>query len=318
MNKSDSIYVAGHRGLVGAAVVRELGSQGYENLVLRTRDEVDLLDFEQVNDLLAAEQPSYVIDAAAKVGGILANDTYAADFIRDNLRIQTNLIEASYTHGVEKFVFLGSSCIYPRSAPQPMREEYLMSGPLEPTNEWYAVAKIAGIKMCQAYRKQYGFATICLMPTNLFGPGDNFDLESSHVLPALIRKFHDAKLAGSESVTIWGTGTPRREFLFVDDLAKAVIFLAENYDKGEIVNVGVGEDISIADLASLVARIVGFDGRLEFDDSKPDGTPCKLLDVSRLSSLGWQAKTTLHDGIVQTYAWFAENLAEGSSNKYGT
>ena len=286
MNKSDSIYVAGHRGLVGSAIVRELERQGYENLVLRTREEVDLLNFDQVNEFLAAEQPSYVIDAAAKVGGILANDTHAADFIRDNLRIQTNLIEASYAHGVKKFVFLGSSCIYPRLAPQPIREEYLLSGPLEPTNEWYAVAKIAGIKMCQAYRKQHGFNAICLMPTNLYGPGDNFDLNSSHVLPALIRKFHDAKVAGSESVTIWGTGTPRREFLYVDDLARAVIFLAENYHDNEIINVGVGEDISIADLASLVARIVGFNGKLEFDHSKPDGTPRKLLDVSRLMSLG--------------------------------
>jgi GDP-L-fucose synthase len=306
MNKSDSIYVAGHRGLVGSAIVRELARQGYENLVLRTRDEVDLLNFDQVNEFLAAEQPGYVIDAAAKVGGILANDTHAADFIRDNLRIQANLIEASYAHGVKKFVFLGSSCIYPRLAPQPIREEYLLSGPLEPTNEWYAVAKIAGIKMCQAYRKQHGFNAICLMPTNLYGPGDNFDLKSSHVLPALIRKFHDAKVAGSESVTIWGTGTPRREFLYVDDLARAVIFLAENYDDGEIINVGVGEDISIADLASLVARTVGFSGKLEFDHSKPDGTPRKLLDVSRLRSLGWQPKTTLDDGIARTYAWFTE------------
>jgi len=306
MNKSDSIYVAGHRGLVGSAIVRELGRQGYENLVLRTRDEVDLLDFDQVNEFLAAEQPGYVIDAAAKVGGILADDTHPADFIRDNLRIQTNLIEASYAHGVKKFVFLGSSCIYPRMAPQPIREEYLLSGPLEPTNEWYAVAKIAGIKMCQAYRKQHGFNAICLMPTNLYGPGDNFDLQSSHVLPALIRKFHDAKVAGSESVTIWGTGTPRREFLYVDDLARSVIFLAENYDDGEIINVGVGEDISIADLASLVARTVGFNGKLEFDHGKPDGTPRKLLDVSRLMSLGWQPKTTLDDGIARTYAWFTE------------
>jgi GDP-L-fucose synthase len=284
MNKSDSIYVAGHRGLVGSAIVRELERQGYENLVLRTREEVDLLNFDQVNEFLAAEQPSYVIDAAAKVGGILANDTHAADFIRDNLRIQANLIEASYAHGVKKFVFLGSSCIYPRLAPQPIREEYLLSGPLEPTNEWYAVAKIAGIKMCQAYRKQHGFNAICLMPTNLYGPGDNFDLKSSHVLPALIRKFHDAKVAGSESVTIWGTGTPRREFLYVDDLARAVIFLAENYDDGDIINVGVGEDISIADLASLVARTVGFSGKLEFDHSKPDGAGCVQINVSWLAT----------------------------------
>ena len=317
MNKSDSIYVAGHRGLVGSAIVRELERQGYENLVLRTREEVDLLNFDQVNEFLAAEQPSYVIDAAAKVGGILANDTHAADFIRDNLRIQTNLIEASHAHGVKKFVFLGSSCIYPRLAPQPIREEYLLSGPLEPTNEWFTVAKIAGIKMCQAYRKQHGFNAICLMPTNLYGPGDNFDLKSSHVLPALIRKFHDAKVAGSESVTIWGTGTPRREFLYVDDLARAVIFLAENYDDGEIINVGVGEDISIADLASLVARTVGFSGKLEFDHSKPDGTPRKLLDVSRLMSLGWQPKTTLDDGIVQTYAWFTDCFSEDGADECG-
>jgi len=304
MNKDDLIFVAGHRGLVGSAIVRELRAQGFENLLLKRRQEVDLLVKSEVSDLFERDRPSIVIDAAAKVGGILANDSYPADFIRDNLRIQTNLIEAAHQNGTEKFVFLGSSCIYPKLAPQPMREEYLLTGPLEPTNEWYAVAKIAGIKMCQAYRKQHGFKAICLMPTNLYGPGDNFDLKTSHVLPALIRKIHEAKLAGSESVTIWGTGTPRREFLFVDDLADAVVFLTGHYDSAQIVNVGVGEDISIADLAMMISRIVGFQGVLEFDTTKPDGTPRKLLDVSRLTQIGWRAKTDLDEGIRQTYAWY--------------
>jgi GDP-L-fucose synthase len=317
VNKSDLVYVAGHRGLVGSAIVRELRRQGYENLLLRRRDEVDLLDYEQVKELFAAEKPRYVFDAAAKVGGILANHTYAADFIRENLRMQTNLIETSHAHGVENYVFLGSSCIYPRLAPQPLREEYLLSGPLEPTNEWYAVAKIAGIKLCQAYRKQHGFNAICLLPANLYGPGDNFDLESSHVLSALLRKFHEAKLAGSESVTIWGTGAPKREFLYVDDLAKAVLFLAENYDDGEIINVGVGKDIAIVDLALLIAQTVGFEGTLDFDRSKPDGMPRKLLDVSKANALGWKAATSLEDGISQTYSWFTENVAEAGCNGSG-
>ena len=308
MNRDDLIYVAGHRGLVGGAIVRELQKEGYENLLLRGREEVDLVDNVQVRELLETERPAIVIDAAAKVGGILANDTYPAEFIRDNLRIQTNLIEAAYDFAVQKFVFLGSSCIYPKNSPQPISEDSLLTGPLEPTNEWYAIAKIAGIKMCQAYRKQYGFNAICLMPTNLYGPGDNFDLQTSHVLPALIHKFHEAKKAGGDSVTIWGTGSPSREFLYIDDLASAVVFLARNYDEEEIVNIGVGEDIRIENLAKLISRIVGFEGSLEFDTSKPDGTPRKLLDVSRLHSLGWQSTWSLKDGIAKTYDWFISNF----------
>jgi GDP-L-fucose synthase len=318
MNKDDLIFVAGHRGMVGSATVRELKRQGFDNLVFRSRDEVDLLDFKQVDNFFSTEKPRYVIDAAAKVGGILANDTYAADFIRDNLRIQANLIEAAHKHGTEKFVFLGSSCIYPKLAPQPMREEYLLTGPLEPTNEWYAIAKIAGIKMCQAYRKQHGFNAICLMPTNLYGPGDNFDLKTSHVLPALIRKVHEANVAGSESVTIWGTGKPRREFLHVDDLADAIVFLAENYNSKEIINVGAGEDIAIEDLAVLISNIVGFEGALTFDTDMPDGTPRKLLDVTRLQNLGWTPRITLNDGIAETYAWFLENSAVSATIEGGS
>lgn len=307
MNRDATVFVAGHRGLVGSAVVRALRRQGYDNLLLRTREEVDLTDDRVVRDFLASERPDLIIDAAARVGGILANDSYPADFIRDNLRIQTNLIQYAFEAGVGKFVFLGSSCIYPKMAPQPMAEDALLTGPLEPTNECYAVAKIAGIKMCQAYRRQYGFDAICLMPTNLYGPGDNFDLETSHVLPALIRKFHEARQRGDESVPVWGTGNPRREFLYVDDLADAVVFLAGNYSDERIVNVGVGEDIRIGDLAELVADVVGYQGALEFDPSKPDGTPRKLLDVSRLSALGWQAKWSLRDGITATYDWYVEN-----------
>jgi GDP-L-fucose synthase len=247
--------------------------------------------------------------AAARVGGILANATYPADFIRDNLAIELNVIEAAYRHDAKKLQFLGSSCIYPKSAPQPMKEEYLLTGPLEPTNEWYAVAKIAGIKLCQAYRQQYGFNAISLMPTNLYGPGDNFDLKSSHVLPALIRKFHEARIQNSREVVIWGTGSPRREFLHVDDLASAALFLMEHYDESEIVNVGTGSDITIADLAGMIQRTTGFQGKLIFDTSKPDGTPRKLLDVSRLNHLGWRASIALEDGIESTYRWFVENSA---------
>jgi GDP-L-fucose synthase len=309
MNKDDLIFVAGHRGLVGSAIVRELRRQGFENLLLKTRQEVDLLVQPEVRDCFDREQPSIVIDAAAKVGGILANDTYPADFIRDNLRIQTNLIEAAFDYKVRKFVFLGSSCVYPKHAAQPINEDELLKGPLEPTNEWYAIAKIAGIKMCQAYRKQHGFNAICLMPTNLYGPGDNFDLQTSHVLPALIRKFHEAKQTGADAVEIWGTGSPRREFLYVDDLANAVVYLAQNYDDGDIINVGTGEDIRIRDLAALVARSTGFDGTLRFDTTKPDGTPRKLLDISRLRGLGWQSTWSLEDGIGKTYEWFQSNEA---------
>jgi len=309
MNESDLIFVAGHRGLVGAAIVRELRRLGFKNLLLKTRQEVDLLVDTEVRELFEREKPAVVIDAAAKVGGILANDSYPADFIRDNLRIQTNLIDASFNHGVRKFVFLGSSCIYPKLADQPISEAELLGGPLEPTNEWYAIAKIAGIKMCQAYRKQHGFNAICLIPTNLYGPGDNFDLQTSHVLPALIRKFHEAKQAGADSVEIWGTGSPRREFLYVDDLANAVVYLANNYDDGDIINVGTGEDIRIRDLATLIARTIEFDGTLRFDTTKPDGTPRKLLDVSRLRGLGWKPTWSLEDGIAKTYEWFQSNEA---------
>ena len=285
MQKSSKIFVAGHRGLVGSAITRYLKSQGYENIILRTRAELDLLNAASVNSFFAKEHPEYVFFAAAKVGGILANSTYPADFIRDNLVIQNNVIDAAYRHGKVKLQFLGSSCIYPKLAPQPLKEEYLLTGPLEPTNEWYAIAKIAGIKLCEAYRQQYGFNAISLMPTNLYGPGDNFDLQSSHVLPALMRKFHEGKINHASEIVLWGTGTPKREFMHVDDLASAAVFLMENYDEKQFINVGVGEDISIADLAKLVASVVEFRGKWTFDTSKPDGTPRKLLDVSRLHAL---------------------------------
>jgi GDP-L-fucose synthase len=308
MRKDSKIFVAGHRGLVGSAIVRHLQQQGYGNLLLRTRNETDLTDSSEVRVLFERERPEYVFLAAAKVGGILANSTYPADFIRDNLAIQVNVIDSAYCCGVKKLEFLGSSCIYPKLAPQPIKEEYLLTGPLEPTNEWYAVAKIAGIKLCQAYHQQYGFNAISLMPTNLYGPGDNFDLKNSHVLPALIRKFHEAKLNGDREVTIWGTGSPRREFLHVDDLASAAVFLMNNYDRPEIVNVGVGDDITIAALAGLVKQVVGFEGALSFDTTKPDGTPRKLLDVSRLENLGWRASISLEEGVASTYRWFLENV----------
>lgn len=314
MNRDDSVYVAGHRGLVGSAVVRELERQGFDNVIARTRSEVDLTNENQVRDFLQATRPRIVIDAAARVGGILANDTYPAEFIRDNLRIQTNLIQFAYEAGAEKFVFLGSSCIYPKFAEQPMREDALLTGPLESTNDAYAVAKIAGIKMCQAYRRQFGFDAIAIMPTNLFGPHDNFDLETSHVLPALIRKFHEAKQSGDATVTIWGTGTPRREFLYVDDLANAILYLIDHYSDGDIINVGAGKDISIRELAELVSEVVGYDGELRFDTEKPDGTPRKLLDVLKLESLGWQPRWALRDGIAETCRWFRDNLA-GESGK---
>ena len=306
MNKGAKIYVAGHRGLVGAAIVRALQSASYENLLLRSRNDLDLTDQTAVRDFFQANKPEYVFLSAAKVGGIHANNTYPAEFIRDNLLIQSNIVDSAYSSSVKKLLFLGSSCIYPKLAPQPMKEDCLLTGPLEPTNEWYAIAKIAGIKMCQAYRRQYGFNAISLMPTNLYGPGDNFDLEKSHVLPALIRKFHEAKEQDLSQVVVWGTGTPRREFLYVDDLADAALFLMDNYDDEHIVNVGVGEDVSITELAELVSKIVGYHGSIIYDTSKPDGTPRKLLDIAKLNALGWRAKIQLEEGIETTYQWYKE------------
>jgi len=306
MTKESKIFVAGHRGLVGSAILRRLKTEGFVNLVIRTRGELDLRDQAAVNRFFEEERPEYVFLSAAKVGGILANSTYPADFIRDNLQIQTNVIDAAYHSGSKKLLFLGSSCIYPKHAPQPMKEEHLLTGPLEPTNEWYAIAKIAGIKMAQAYRRQYGFNAISLMPTNLYGPGDNFDLETSHVIPALIRKFHEAKVRGEPHVVVWGTGAPRREFLHVDDLADAAVFLMQNYDGEAFVNVGVGQDISIRELAELIREVVGFEGEIRFDTSKPDGTPRKLLDVSKLNALGWRARIPLRAGLRQTYQWYVE------------
>lgn len=304
MEKDAKIYVAGHRGLVGSAIVRKLRAEGFTNLLLRTRTELDLTRQAEVEAFFAAERPTYVFLAAAKVGGILANDTYGGDFIRDNLLIQTHVIEAARQANVQKLLFLGSSCIYPKFAPQPMPEDCLLTGTLEPTNEPYAVAKIAGLTMVKAYRRQYGFNGISLMPTNLYGPGDNFDLNSSHVLAALLRKFHEAKLTNAPTVTVWGTGKPRREFLHVDDLADAALFLMEHYEGEQPINVGVGEDISIGELASLVREIVGYAGDIVYDTTKPDGTPRKLLDVSRLHALGWQARIGLREGISATYIWY--------------
>jgi GDP-L-fucose synthase len=310
MNKDSRIFVAGHRGLVGSALVRCLRSQGYSNLLLRSSAELDLRDQGAVEQFFSSERPQFVLLAAAKVGGIHANDTYPADFLRDNLQIQTNVIDSAYRHGVSKLLFLGSSCIYPKHAPQPMPEDCLLTGPLEPTNEWYAIAKIAGVKMCQAYRRQYGFNAIAVMPTNLYGPGDNFDLQSSHVLPALIRKFHEAKQRGDAEVVVWGTGTPRREFLHVDDLAQACVFLMQHYGDAQPLNIGWGEDISILELAGLISEIVGFKGQLRFDTTRPDGTPRKLLDVSRLRALGWQPQIRLREGIAATYRWFIDHSGD--------
>ena len=345
MQKNERIFVAGHKGLVGSAIVRKLRSEGYSNLVLRSHQELDLMRQAEVETFLKAEKPEYVFLAAAKVGGILANNTYPAEFIYENLLIETNVIHSSYEAGVKKLLFLGSSCIYPRDCPQPMKEEHLLSGKLEPTNEPYAIAKIAGIRMCQSYNRQYGTRFISVMPTNLYGPGDNFDLETSHVLPALIRKFHEAKtsdesrvtsdkrpndgtkdaaltlkrsapLTSSERsersspgsfVTLWGTGTPRREFLHVDDLADACVFLMNHYEDSEIINIGVGKDISISELADLIKDIVGFKGAIRYDRTKPDGTPRKLLDVSKLRALGWQPKISLREGIERTYRWYVED-----------
>jgi GDP-L-fucose synthase len=302
-----SIFVAGHRGLVGSAICRRLEQDG-ASVITASRDEVDLTSRAAVDTFFAENEIEQVYLAAAKVGGIYANDTYPAEFIYDNLTIQTNVIDSAWRAGIKKLLFLGSSCIYPKQAPQPMTEDCLLTGPLEPTNEWYAIAKIAGIKMCQAYRKQYGFEAISVMPTNLYGPGDNFDLKTSHVLPALIRKFHEARMSGEESVTVWGSGTPRREFLHVDDLADACVFLMQNYGAPEIINVGWGQDISILELAELIKRVVGFEGRVELDASKPDGTPRKLLDTSRLSSLGWNPSIELEAGIRDTHDWYAKHV----------
>ncbi|HEY3518051.1 MAG TPA: GDP-L-fucose synthase [Gammaproteobacteria bacterium] len=310
MNKEASIFVAGARGLVGAAICRALAARGFLRVLAPSRGMLDLRDRAAVNRFFTSERPDYVFMAAAKVGGIVANDSYPADFIRDNLEIQTNVIDAAYRAGTRKLCFLGSSCIYPRMAPQPLQESSLLTGPLEPTNQWYAIAKIAGIKMCQAYALQHGFNAISVMPTNLYGPGDNFDLQTSHVLPALLRKCHAARESGSKEVTVWGSGTPRREFLYVDDLADALFFLMERYDSPEIINVGCGEDVTIAELAALIADTVGFRGELVFDRSKPDGTPRKLLDVSKMTALGWQPRTHLREGVRATYDWYLKNAKQ--------
>ena len=304
MDLSSKIYVAGHKGLVGSAIVRALEKQGYDNLILRTHSELDLLDQKSATDFFKKEKPEYVFLAAAKVGGIMANRTYPADFIYQNLQIQNNIIHHSHLNGVKKLLFLGSSCIYPRLARQPIKEEYLLTEALETTNESYAIAKIAGIKMCQAYNKQYGTDFISVMPTNLYGPNDNFDPETSHVLPALIRKFHEAKINNQTEVVVWGTGAPKREFLYVDDLADACIFLMNNYDNSEIINIGTGEDISIKELAEMIKEITGFTGEINWDASKPNGTPRKLLDVGKLHNLGWKHKINLPDGILSVYEWY--------------
>ena len=301
MEKGAKIFVAGHRGLVGSAIARHLRSMGWTNLIERSHTELDLMDSQKVKSFFESESPEYVFLAAAVVGGIVANDSFPANFIHNNLAIQNNVIDCSYRCGVKKLVFLGSSCIYPKHCPQPMKEEYLLTGPLEETNEWYAIAKIAGVKMCQAYRKQYGFNCISLMPTNLYGPNDNYDLNTGHVLPALMRKFHEAKQLNSKEVIVWGTGKPKREFLHVDDLASASVFLMEKYDSSEILNIGTGEDISINDLALLIARIVGYAGNIKFDSTKPDGTPRKLLSVEKLSEIGWKSSIDLEEGISLAY-----------------
>jgi len=308
MRSDARIFVAGHRGLVGSAILRRLRKEGFSNITVRERSEVDLRRQEQVDRLFAELRPSYVFLAAARVGGILANQSYPAQFLADNLSIQLSVIEAARRHGVEKLLFLGSTCIYPKYAPQPMSEECLLSGPLEPTNEWYAVAKIAGLKLCQAYRREYGFNAISAMPTNLYGPGDNFDLQDSHVIPALIRKFYEAKRQNQPDVEVWGTGVPRREFLYVDDLADACLFLMRHYHDEMWINVGVGADVSIAELARMVARSIGYGGTIRFNSNMPDGTPRKLLDVSRLTALGWKATTSLENGLTQTVEWYASHL----------
>jgi GDP-L-fucose synthase len=315
MNKDSKIYVAGHRGLVGSALVRNLEKKGYKNLILKTRKELDLLDAVKVASFFKKEKPEYVFLAAAKVGGIMANNTYPADFIYENLTVQNNIIHNSYINGVRKLLFLGSSCIYPRMAPQPIKEEYLLSGPLEPTNKAYAVAKIAGLIMCESYNKQYGTNFISVMPTNLYGPNDNFDLESSHVLPSLIRKFDEAKESNQQEIVMWGTGKAKREFLHADDLADVCVFLMNKYDNPEIINIGTGEDVTIKKLAETIKRITGFNGKIVWDKTKPDGTPRKLLNVSKLHKLGWHHKIELEDGIRSTYEWYKESYAKGHNNK---
>lgn len=309
LNKDAKIFVAGHRGMVGSALVRRLHSQGYSNVITRSRDQLDLLNQAAVNEFMVQEKPDYLFIAAAKVGGIQANNIYRADFLYQNLMIEANLIHAAHTQNVQRLMFLGSSCIYPKLAPQPLKEDYLLTGPLEPTNEPYAIAKIAGIKLCEAYNSQYGRQYISVMPTNLYGPNDNYDLNNSHVLPALIRKAHEAKLRGDKSLVVWGTGTPMREFLYADDLADACVYLMEsNYD-GPLVNIGTGTDVTIRELAETVVKVIGFVGELQFDASKPDGTPRKLMDVSRLNGLGWSARTTLEDGIRLAYQDFLKRPA---------
>lgn len=309
--RSDSrIFVAGHRGLVGSAIVRRLTTAGHTRLILRDSAVLDLTDQHAVESFFASEKPEFVFLAAAKVGGIQANSRFPAQFIRENLAIQDNVIHSAWRNGVTKLAFLGSSCIYPRDCPQPIREQYLLTGPLEPSNEWYAVAKIAGIKMCQAYRHQYGFRSICAMPTNLFGPGDNFHPEHSHVLPALIRRFHEAKREKADEVVVWGSGKPLREFLHVDDLADAVVFLMQNHDSSDPINVGSGNEVSIAQLASLVAGVVGYHGAIRFDAAKPDGTPRKLLDTRRLDELGWRSSISLEAGVRDAYEWFIEHSTD--------
>ncbi len=308
MKKNSKIYLAGHNGLVGSAILRKLEKNGYKNIIKKDFKELDLRDNDEVRKFFQEEKPEYVFLAAAKVGGIVANNEFGADFIYDNLAIELNIIKASQENGVKKLLFLGSSCIYPRDCQQPIKEEYLLTGPLEETNKPYAVAKIAGLIMCQAFNKQYGTNFISVMPTNLYGPGDNFDLKSSHVLPALIRKFHEAKVNNEPTVTVWGTGKAMREFLYVDDLADAVVFLMNNYDSSEIINIGVGKDISIKELAEIIKEIAAYKGKIEFDTEKPDGTPRKLLNTSKLTSTGWMHQTTLEEGIKKTYEWYIQNF----------
>lgn len=307
MEKNSKIYVAGHRGLVGSAIVRQLEKKGYKNIVKRTHAELELLNPVAVQDFFQTERPEYVFLAAARVGGIFANSTYPADFIRENLIVQTNVLHQAYLSGVKKLLFLGSSCIYPKLAPQPLKEEYLLTGPLEETNSAYAVAKIAGIEMCQAYHRQYGSNFISVMPTNLYGPNDNFSHDNSHVLPALLSRFHDAKLSRAEEIAVWGTGKPRREFLHADDLGSACVFLMETYDDSSIVNIGTGEDLSIKELAELIAKTVGYTGKIVWDNSRPDGTPRKQLDVSKIHGLGWHHNIDLEKGLESTYVWLQEN-----------